>query len=254
MERILKQTVYLFIFLGILGFFIFYFFIFEKEEMVVNTPILILPSQIEAQFAKAVAIKDFDYDIVARIRNPNTNLGSPNINYEFKLFDKNDLNFRSIYGNAYILPGQTRYLLETPIKSDREISKVDLMILSVEWEEIKNIFQENISLTVSNREFILNDPSGASVAINGILLNNSDFDLDQVEIIGFLYNERDETIGLGKTNMRTLSAHGSRAFEIKWFDPIREKVVKIDTEAYTNLFENSNFIRKFGTQEKFQEF
>ncbi len=251
--RIFKQFVYLLLFL-VVGVIVFYYAYLGFRTEPEPTPLVIPINPPEVIFVKVLKIKGFDYDIVAQIRNPNPELGSSDVLYEFKFLDENRKVFGTKTGKTYILPGQTRYLMETPVNLSQNLSNIELDIVSVSWEKLVNVFLGDISLPIISRELIFNKVPGVFAALNGILENSSDFDLDQAEILAILHDKNGEIIAMGKTSLRTILARGRRAFGINWFNAFENDADKIEAEAYTNLLENSNFIRRFGAREKFQEF
>ena len=60
--------------------------------------------------------------------------------------------------------------------------------------------------------------------------------------------------GVGKTDIRTFVAKSERGFNVAWPFALSRNVARQDVEASTNLFENSNFIKSYGSPEKFQKF
>jgi hypothetical protein len=49
-------------------------------------------------------------------------------------------------------------------------------------------------------------------------------------------------------------ANTTRGFEVAWFSPFPGKVVRIEAEALTNVFENQNFIQRYQELERFQQY
>lgn len=252
-ERIFKQLAYLTIFLALAGAVFFLFYInSDRTPEATPTPTAINP--IEVQFTASIRVKNFDYDIVAKIRNPNSDLGSSAVSYELKFFDQNNQVFETRTGETYILPGQVRFIVESPVRLNRELFKVELVILEAKWEKLNPIFQQDISLVATKHDLVFNQLPGTFAVLNGIILNSSDFDLDQTEILGILYNQAGGIAAVGKTSIWTFLAHTERAFEIKWFEEFQNNIGKIEVQTHSNLLENSNFLRRFGEQERFQEF
>ena len=69
-----------------------------------------------------------------------------------------------------------------------------------------------------------------------------------------LFNAKKEIIGVNKTEVYTVPAGEDRYFSVLWFSPLSGEVSSVDMMADTNLFSDSNFMKRFGTQEKFQEY
>jgi hypothetical protein len=89
--------------------------------------------------------------------------------------------------------------------------------------------------------------------VGGSVFNNSDFDLNKVDVAVILFDESGEPIAVEKTEIATFLARTTRGFEVTWFSPFVGKVVRVDAEANTNVFENSNFLRQYGGQERFKQ-
>src|SRR3989344_1396874 len=86
--------------------------------------------------------------------------------------------------------------------------------------------------------------------LDSILYNNSNFDFDKIDVAVVLFDELDNVVGVNKTDIRTFISRTERGFSVNWPFILPENVARWDVEASTNLFENSNFIKNYGTQEK----
>ena len=86
-----------------------------------------------------------------------------------------------------------------------------------------------------------------------IVFNSSDLDLNRVDVTVVVLDTSQEPIAVSKTNIFTFLARTSRGFEVAWFTPFVGQVNRIDAEADANVFENSNFLRTYGGQEKFKQ-
>lgn len=251
-ERTAKQILFLTIFLIIVGGIFFVAYRSGTQPEPTPTPILLKP--IEVQLVKFLKIKDFDYDVIAKIRNPNANYGSLRVSYELRFFGQDGLLLNTLSAKTYILPGQTKYIIDAPVKQSEEISRVKLSIKNVKWEKLHDFLPQNISFVVTKKELLFKKVPGVFLSLNGIIFNASDFDFGKVDIISVLYDKDNNIVAVGKTDLRTVIARGDRAFDIKWPDEFQGWVDRTDVEIYTNVFENTNFLQKHGTQEKFQQF
>ena len=75
---------------------------------------------------KLFRIDSGNYDFVAKIFNPNSSYGAPQISYSVA-FDSGTKT-----GSTYILPGQTKYIVLTSVRTDRELIGAKLKINSVQ--------------------------------------------------------------------------------------------------------------------------
>lgn len=247
-ERIFKQSVYLLIFvLVIFGISVGGYFYFS------STGDKIIPSEqdiakpVEVVFVKGIRVGASDYDIVAKIANPNINVGSSRLEYKIKALDENGAAFEEIKGNTYILPGQTKYIVETPVVLSNEASEFRLEFAETNWQTLKDFVPQNLPLTVLRKEINFDESPQGNAVISGSIFNNSDFDLAQVDILGMAFDDLNNVIGVSKTDIRTFPAHTERDFTILLFD-VTAGFERFDVEVYTNVFENSNFLRTYGDQ------
>ncbi|MBI4120214.1 MAG: hypothetical protein HY454_01990 [Parcubacteria group bacterium] len=59
---------------------------------------------------------------------------------------------------------------------------------------------------------------------------------------------------MNRTEIRTFLANTARGFEDSWYRPFGGQVNRVEVEAHTNIFENSNFLRQYQQPERFQQF
>ena len=192
-----------------------------------------------------------DYDFMAKIVNSNVSHGSSEISYSVVLAGSGTKS-----DTTYILPGQTKYVVLTSLRTDSDlpageagVSSVGLKVNSVQWEKL-NMPAGEVNL-INRRGDFLNSASGSS--FEGVVFNDSNYDFDSIDISIILFDASNSVVGVNRTEIRTLLSKTERSFKVVWPFPLAG-VVRTDVQVSTNLFENSNFIKNYGTQERFQEF
>jgi hypothetical protein len=209
---------------------------------------------IEVAYSKIFKSAQNDYDFLAKVTNPNTDYGSPDVRYEINFFDNSGNTVSTKEGSFYILPGQTKYVANLPLKFSSSVAGAELAIKSVEWEKIDPLASSGVNLFVRNAAFNRSSEVGVYGKVGGGVLNNSDYDLSGADVVVVLLDQDGEPIAVNKTQIDTFLSKTTREFEVTWYSPFTGQVDKVDTEANTNLFENSNFLRQYGGgQEKFQK-
>lgn len=211
-------------------------------------PDLAPPSVVSTKLIKA---GDRDYDFVAEIANPHREFGASEVAYELKLLNGSGNELLKREGVFYILPGQTKFLILPFLTTENNVSDIELNIKSAKWQKIESL--EGMNLIVRNETYT--PTGGGAGSLNAAILNDSDFDFEVVDIDVLLYNSRGEIIAVNKTDIRTFVARTERAFSVTWPFPIAGNVAKISVKPSTNLFENSNFIKNYGSEvQKFQQY
>lgn len=196
-------------------------------------PIDIISSQL-------IKVGPGDYDFVAQVFNPNTSYGSSRVEYSIG----------SISGFFYILPGQTKWLVLMGLKISENISNMKLVINNAQWEKL-DVPDNTVNFILKKKDY---HPTTKGTEMEAILYNDSNFDFDKIDVGVILFDEMNSIVGVGKTDIRTFVSKSERGFTVAWPFALSGNVARQDVEALTNLFENSNFIKSYGSQERFQKF
>ncbi len=211
---------------------------------------------VEALWSRAVPLKENAYDLVAQVNNPNPNFGLGQVKYNFKVYDSGNQLLAQKSGVDYILPGQKKYLIEANVALAKTPAKVEIIIdaaAKADWQELKDNF-ESPDIYVHDKQFkYLEGQTGVAQA-SGIIKNNSQFDFDKISVAVVLFDENKDIVGVNKTVALTIPAGEERYFAVLWYDALPGQVKSADMLADTNLFSDANFMRRYGTQQKFQEY
>ncbi len=199
---------------------------------------------------KLIKAGDRDYDFVAEIDNPHPDFGASEVVYELRLMGNDNSELLKRDGIFYILPGQTKFLILPFLTTETNVSSISLDIKSAKWQKIDSL--EGMNLLVRNEKYT---SSGNTGIVNAVIKNDSDFEFEVVDIDVLLYDFQGEIIGVNKTDIRTFLARSERSFQVVWPFLIRSNVSRIEIRPSTNLFENSNFIKSYGSEvQKFQQY
>ena len=174
---------------------------------------------------------DNNYDLAAKIKNPNYEWGADAINYQFDLYDSAGQIIASKTGKTYILSQETKYVIEPKFYSEKLVAKTEFKFNNISWKKLEQI--GDVELHVDAEYQILED--GSSV-LAGTVENRSSYDLGTIEVVGVLLDENNKIIAVGRTSMNTVVKNENRGFEIFWPYPIIEEVKSFDARAYTNVF------------------
>lgn len=209
-----------------------------------------LRKNLEVISAEAIKTKDNYVDLAAKVKNSNQNFGVKSFSYVFDLYDSGDNLIVSKEGSSYILPQETKYVIEQKVLVNSDISKIELKIPNVDWRELID-YQKPI-LLIRNPEFKQTDDSRQ---VTGTLENKSSYDFNRIDIYAVLSDEDFNILGAGKTYIETVLSKENRYFEISWLFPVKGQVKKVETMATTNIFLDENFMRSYrGERERFQEY
>ena len=192
---------------------------------------------ISSQFFK---VGQGDYDFVAQLSNPNVSYGASRLEYSLG----------STSGSFYILPGQTKWLVLTALKITEEVGGINLVINNAQWEKL-DMPNNAVNFVLRRKDY---RPTQKGTELDAILYNDSNYDFDKIDVVVILFNDAGSIVGVSKTDIRTFISKSERGFNVAWPFALPGNVARQDVEASTNLFENFNFIKSYGTEEKFQKF
>ncbi len=204
---------------------------------------------VEIDWTSFVLLKDNRYDAAAKITNPNPNFGLAQINYTFEFYGGNSELLKEQKGRSYLLPNEIKYLIEANVSVGQPVAQTRLKIETPDksqWQKVRPEYTPP-RLFVQNRtfKFLENQPSVAEVS--GVIKNDSDFDLESVDVSVVLFDADKKVIGLNKTSAKTVLAGEERYFSVLWFDPLPSTIKSFDILLETNLFSDENFMRQFGS-------
>lgn len=185
-----------------------------------------------------------EYDLLAKISNPNNDYGASRVAYVFRVIDASGSVLLEKNGTAFILPKEEKYVVEPTVPLTRSPARVELTIGEVSWEKFSG-YKEKPALEVYNRRF---DPVQSGVGFGeakGLVVNNSPFDFTNLDIIVVLRDGSNRFIALQKTDMRTLRAGEQRDFTLKWPDPFRGDVERVEVQTDANVYRTDTFIREY---------
>lgn len=209
-----------------------------------------LQKDLEVIFTEAVKTQDNYSDLIAKIRNPNKEFGAGSFSYVFDLYDSSGNLIISKEGASYILPQETKYIIEQKVLVQSRIYNIEFRVTDIPWQEL--VDYEEPELLIRNLDFKRLDNTSR---LSGTLENRSNYDFDRIDICSVLFDVGSNIKGVGKTEVRTVLSKESRYFEINWFFLIDAQIENMDVVAKTNVFSDENFMRRYGeSRGKFQEY
>lgn len=180
------------------------------------------------------------YDVVAKISNPNDILGASVFNYVFKLKDSNGNVVATREGSNFILPADSKYVAELGLQTENGSapSNVELTISDVKWEKLNDIGKPQIGIYNKNFGEI---PTGDGSEADGVIRNESGYDLNKISIVIILRSEKGDIVGINKTEKTAVRAKEERDFRLTWPYQLSAPVQSIEVDAQSNVFDPQNF-------------
>lgn len=236
------------IFIGIFGLGLASFFMGRPRAPAVTEP----PPEpqkpvfrdIEVIFSRFFEIRKYGaYDAVALIRNPNIEYGSPKVSYMFIFYGAGGEEIARIPGETFILANQSRYVVKSAMKLPSKPLSVELQTVNQTWQRLAPFSPSGLGVGDIS---VTRDETLNTTSVSGVVNNQTPYNLKNVEVELVLEDPKmnKEVVAAGTTNMQLLDRGTARAFKLSW--PYLIPFVDIDARAYSNFFENSNFIQDYG--------
>ena len=175
------------------------------------------------------------YNVVAFFENQNLQSGIREVNYEFRLYDKNNiLVSEPRVGTTFIEANKRSAIFESGMTTgDSEAYNAFFKISSVQnWEKT--------NLSFSYTLFSIDEPvlSGQDVApkLSATVENKTFYTFTDTPVIAILYDENENAIAASRTYIDTLERDGKEKVYFSWPEPFGKSVARIEIIPRVNPF------------------
>ncbi len=197
---------------------------------------------------KLVKTPTGDFDLAVLVYNPNYDYGTSAVNYDLIITDFASKEIMRRSDSFYILPGQTKYVVKTSLSGIPDGALAQVKIKSVDWQRVTSA--KDITFIVT-REAIT--PETNQTIYQAVITNNTNFDFDTIDVNIVVTDSSGAIIATNITNFQTFISQTERSIKVVW--PFSLPVgARVKIEVGTNVFNNANFLKRNGTQEKFQQY
>lgn len=180
-------------------------------------------------------------DAYGKITNPNNIFGSSEFQYEFKLKDSSGQVIASRQGAEFILPGESKYVVENNIEIGSGIpGSVEFFVSGAKWVEFKDYF-EKPQLKVVNKSYNpITNGIGFSEA-TALLKNESPYDFSVIKLQVILKDDSGKPMALNSTLMNAVKAGENRDFTVSWPNKFPGSVGNMEVQPEVNIFNSEAF-------------
>lgn len=181
------------------------------------------------------------YDIVATIHNPNVQYGTDRFEYRFVLKGPGGNVLAERSGQGYILPSETKYVIENNIEAQAVPYQVEVEITDSQWKEFSDY--EKPALNTYNKRY--NQASSDIVfgEVTALLRNESYYDLNSVDVGVVLKNADGRPIAANVTQIRSIRAREEREFKVFWPQRFPGEVQSVEIQSSSNVLDPQNFMK-----------
>ncbi|TXI34904.1 MAG: hypothetical protein E6Q53_00610 [Candidatus Moraniibacteriota bacterium] len=184
------------------------------------------------------------YDVFAKIVNGNSDVGASSFRYTFNLLDASGQVITSRSGENYILPQETKTLMELNLESGVTPALALLTITDVNWERFSG-YQEKPTVNIYQKRF---EQTGLTFGFGkayGLVSNESPYDFRSIMVTVILRDAAGRPLAMNKTEQNTVRAGDARDFSLVFPTPFVGEVARLDMEVDADVYHSDNFVNQY---------
>jgi|GEM_PF-1638253 hypothetical protein len=186
-----------------------------------------------------ISLTNNKYDIVVEMRNPNEKIAVTELKYKF-IYD----NKTSVEKTAFLLPGETKKLIDFNVESNKIIRTVDIEVININWKRLKISEVEEFNkeiFTISNQEMHFdNQNDNARNWIEFTAINESPYNWLNSKFYISLYLGS-KLVAINEITTDRFYAQEGKNLQASWFQKM-PSYVTLKIEPSVNLLNPENYI------------
>lgn len=178
---------------------------------------------------------DGTYNLVAYVENQNTDAGIEKIEYEFRVYDKNNvLAAEPRRGTTFVEANKRFAIFEPNVKTgDKEAYTVFFRILSKQdWKKVNPDFRYSL-LKVPSRVLTRTQ---TTPHLQARVENTSLYDFVDIPVVAILYNRRGNAIAASQTYIDRINHGETKEVYFSWPEPFKVNVSRVEIIPRVNPF------------------
>ncbi len=184
------------------------------------------------------------YDILARIFNPNNDVGAASFKYSLLLRDAGGAELGRVTSTGFILPQETKTLLAFNLESDKSPAKAVIELSDFQWQRLQE-YRAKPELNIYAKRYLERpDPSVFGAAV-GTLINESIYDFRSIQIKVILRDAAGLPLAVNQSEMQTVMVGRERDIRVVFPTAFSGVVSQVELEAETNLYDTENFLQQY---------
>lgn len=185
------------------------------------------------------------YDVLVVLHNANSVIGASAFQYIFTLKDTSGQIVATRSGSGFILPEETKSLIELNLETTGVPVTATVAISAVTWEHFLG-YQEKPNISIYQKRYTVLPPGGGAFSeAYGVTSNESPYDFRSIVINVILRDAAGKAIAFNKTRQNTMIAGESRDFTLVFPLPFPGAVEKVDMEVDADAYHSENFVQQY---------
>lgn len=193
------------------------------------------------------------YDVLAKVYNPNDEVGASSFEYTISLKDSAGVTLITRSDRGYILPQESKYIISLNFAATSLPVAASLQIENVQWERFTG-YQTKPTINIYQKRYNQISSGVGFSEVYGLLSNESQFDFRSIVVKVILRDAENRALAFNTTEMRTVKSHEERDFRLVWPNSFPGTVEKVETEVDADVYHSDNFMRQYLPEGRYQEF
>jgi len=188
---------------------------------------LLCPAQyapLNIQWSRFSKVDDGVYNVLAYIENPNIDAGANNLNYVFRLYDKDGILLKERYGQTFAPSDKVLVVFEPELQTGYQIpARVDFSFISQAVWLKQNSMENGLSISQSVMSRIDSTPR-----LTTLISNKTINQIKNIEAIGIVYNADGNTVAFSRTVIASIDGKGSTEINFNWPKPFTDTYTRTE--------------------------
>ena len=183
-------------------------------------------SPLVVQWARVFQVSGSLYNAVAYVENQNANAAIPNISYEFKVYDGNNILITTRVGQTFIAPNGRTAIFESGLSMGNRVPRRTSFAFT-SAQNFYKVDQRFSDFKVFAKDATVGDEDTFPKA-QGVIENSSIYPVGELDVIAILYDEFGNALGVSKTISEALPPQSSKQVFFSWLTPFGSSVRRVE--------------------------
>lgn len=186
-------------------------------------------------WSRAFEVVPGKYNLMAYVENQNRESGIASINYEFKVYDDNNIFIARQSGTTFISSNDRTAVFESGIDTGNRIAgRVTFTFTSVPtWIKIDR--DQRNALAISSADKVLSNAL-SNPKLEAQIVNKTLSEIKNLDVYAILYDEDDNVMTASKTLIDVLPKNGKAPVVFTWPKPLSKQPTRIDVFPQVDIF------------------
>jgi hypothetical protein len=176
------------------------------------------------------------HSVVAYVENQNVTAGVKKINYEFRVYDdQNILASEPIKGSTFIGPNDKTAIFESPVQTGNRIPKTVFFKFATVPDWITTDARYQVPQLKTSNTILTNETSAPKLSAD--IVNDTLFNYKNIPVVAIVYDTDGNAINASQTYLESIAQQSSETVYFTWPEKFERPVGRIEIIPRVNPFD-----------------